>query len=426
MEAITYSLTKGESNSDGYYRQVSLFTDKVLQQSIPFNPLIEEFKAWLQHNRVEEPRENEEYILELLSFGILWQTYGHIALSVKYAPFTFMSHLAEWRKKHQKLKPYIDSLRGALVSIFLFPRAVSSQQSAFSIQQSDTYPENNLNNLNNSTLSFRRGQGEVTSLRRGQGEVIPAPPPTLSQLNHVYKWFMATGEFREQALRFINWRRYWQQKTAAEIAAIFSDIEAFTFWFKENAVAELGSYTANVNAFLQQNGDKYRWREDRVQCMRGEFEYHLNMVGAELMNRALRSGFRKTLNKAVLMPGCMRKLPLTGCKAVKVPGGLKCTGCEDDCHVNKIRQKGLKDNFTVYVIPHASDLTQWSPSKQQRSLGVVASACLTTLVEGGWELKRYEVPAQCVVLDFCGCKKHWHPDGIETELNLAELDRILH
>jgi len=86
---------------------------------------------------------------------------------------------------------------------------------------------------------------------------------------------------------------------------------------------------------------------------------------------------------------------------------------------------GKKYNFKVYVIPHASDLSLWSPQKSQISRGVIASACVTTLVEGGWELKRYDVPAQCVLLDYSGCKKHWHCTGISTDLDIRELKRIL-
>ncbi len=380
MEGITYSLKKEESDSGNYYNNIRFFTDKVIEEGKIFLPLIDDYKLWLTQNEIESPRENEEYLLEILSFGILWQTYGHIALKVRYAPFSLMSSLAEWRKKHQKLKPFIDKLRGFLITLFLFP--------------DKTYN-------------------------------IPAPPPTLKQLDHVYKWFKATGEFREQALRFINWRKFWTEKPIVKIAEIFSAIETFTFWFKENAEMQLSSYTGNVNSFIRDSHNNYRWREDRVQCMRSESEYHLNMVGAELMNRALKKQFKETLEKAVLLPGCMRHIPFTNCKAIRIPGGLKCVGCTKTCGVNKIRKIGIDKNFSVYVIPHASDLSQWSPSKQNRSLGIVASACLTTLVEGGWELKRYEIPAQCVVLDFCGCQKHWHPNGIETELNIEELSRIL-
>jgi len=381
MESITYTLNPQKSDSLEYYRKVSDFTDKVIENSLSLKPLISDFKDYLNCNLIEDIRQDEEYLLELLSFGILWQTYAHIALKVKIAPFMTLAKLAEWRKKHQRLKPYIDNARGILTTLFLLPDS--------------TYRE------------------------------VPAPPPTLGQLEHVYKWFMATGEFREQALRFINWRSYWLTLKNEKVAETFKAIESFTFWFKDNARIELGVYTEKVYSFLQSAPQAYKWREDRISCTRSEEEYHLNMVGAELMNRAFKKEFDATDKKAVLLPGCMRKFPFTNCKAEKVPGGLRCMGCTPGCKVNDLRKTGKKHDFDVYVIPHASDLSQWSPSKRKESLGVVASACLTTLVEGGWELKRYGVPAQCVVLEYSGCSKHWHPEGIETEINSEILLRIL-
>jgi hypothetical protein len=88
---------------------------------------------------------------------------------------------------------------------------------------------------------------------------------------------------------------------------------------------------------------------------------------------------------------------------------------------------GKKQNFDVYIIPHASDLSLWSPRPDRPKRGVIATACVTTLVEGGWELKRYDVPAQCVLLDYSGCKKHWDckGNGIPTMLNVRELKRII-
>ncbi len=151
------------------------------------------------------------------------------------------------------------------------------------------------------------------------------------------------------------------------------------------------------------------------------------MVGAELMNRAFRNEFLKSETKVVLVPGCMRGRREGECKAVKVKEGLICNECLPGCRVNQLRNLGKKysgDNgFEVYIIPHASDLSLWSPQSGRPKRGVIASACVTTLVEGGWELKRYDVPAQCVLLDYSGCKKHWHSVGFPTLLNIRELKR---
>jgi uncharacterized protein len=383
MKPITYSLKSDQPNSEIYYKDVRSFTDEsLIESSKTIFPIAEDFIQYLKTYKLEEIREKEEYTLELLSFGILWRSYAYKALKVKHAPFITLARMAEWRKKHQNIKPYIDFSRGILISLFLLPK-----------------------NSINHTYQL----------------------PTLEEIDHVCKWFEATGEFREQALRFVRWRAFWGTKRKEELTKVFYAIQQFTNWFERRAKEKLNKYTENVEIFLKDSDKWYLWREDRIQCNRTLLEYHLNMVGAELMNRAFRAEFKETDAKVVLVPGCMRGKPANECEAKRVKEGLICNGCLSQCRVNQLRELGRKQNFKVYIIPHASDLSLWSPRPDRPKLGVIASACVTTLVEGGWELKRYDVPAQCVLLDYCGCKKHWdfNGEGIATALNVRELKRII-
>jgi hypothetical protein len=380
METITYSIKSVNKNSEDYYREVRTLTDEVLNQAEnTLKPVTVKFIDYLRTYKLEEIREIEEYILELISFGILWRSYANKALKVKNAPFITLARMSEWRKKHQKVKPLIDFARGILFTLYLLPD-VKDERAAI---------------------------------------------PKLEQIDQVCKWFEATGEFREQALRFIRWRAFWGNESPEDLYKTFYIIEEFTNWFEKRSVEVLGKYTENVENFLKQSKRFYQWREDRISCTRSRLEYHLNMVGAELMNRAFRKEYKSTEAKVVLVPGCMRGRLPEECEARRVKEGLICEGCLPGCHVNRLREMGKKHSFDVYIIPHASDLSLWGPKKDQPVRGVVASACVTTLVEGGWELKRYDVPAQCVLLDYCGCRKHWHRDGITTELNIRELKRIL-
>jgi hypothetical protein len=382
MEPVTYSLRPETINSEKYYGDIRSFTDAVLREaSDSLLPIAEEFKDYIRTFHLERIRRTEEYILELLSFGILWHSYAYKALSVRFAPFITMTRMSEWRKKHQRVKPFIDLLKGIFTTLFLLPK---------------------------------------NSLKTGLFV------PSLEQIDHVCKWFEATGEFREQALRFIRWRAFWGTKTREELFRIFNVIEAFTRWFDESSKEAIGKYTKGVESFLENADENYRWREDRIQCSRTRLEYHLNMVGAELMNRAFRPEFLETRERFVLVPGCMRGKSKDECKARKVNEGLICGGCLPQCRVNQLREMGNKHNFKVYIIPHASDLSLWSPHEGNGKRGVIASACVTTLVEGGWELKRYDVPAQCVLLDYSGCKKHWcrQNNEIPTMFNVRELRRI--
>ena len=384
METITYSLKNELKNSEAYYKDVRVFTDNVLlYASDSVMPIVYEYMNYLHLYNLEEVREKEEYLLELLSYGILWQSYADKALSVRHAPFITLAKMAEWRKKHQRMKPLVDFVRGILITFFLLP------------------------------LKSKNRQIKI---------------PVLEQIDHVCKWFEATGEFREQALRFIRWRAFWSTKNSDELTNIFFAINEFTLWFEEQSKRRLGKYTQNVDSFLENSHKKYLWREDRISCSRVRSEYHLNMVGAELMNRAFHNDFNKTKTKVVLVPGCLRIHNNEECEAKKVKEGLLCQGCSPQCRVNQLRMMGKNPNyggFEVYIVPHASDLSLWSSNENGERRGVIASACVTTLVEGGWELKRYDVPAQCVLLDYCGCKKHWHHEGMQTALNVRELKRII-
>lgn len=379
MEPITYSIKLDNKNSEEYYKDVRNFTDELLcKAEVSLAPLVDEYIKYINLYNLEDVREKEEYLLELLSFGILWRSYAKFALAVNYAPFITLSKMGEWRKKHQRIKPFIDISRGILISLFLLPN-----------------------------------KQKIPSL------------PSLEQIDRVCLWFEATGEFREQALRFIRWRAFWGTLSSNRLTEIFSAIADFTNWFEFGSNEKLGKYTYNVEKFIEASKKKYHWREDRISCSRTRLEYHLNMVGADLMNRAFRKEFVDTESISLLLPGCMRARSNEFCEAAKEPKGLKCIGCEPKCRVNILRLIGQKKNFDVYVIPHASDLSLWSSKTGEQKRGVVASACVTTLVEGGWELKRYGIPAQCVLLDYSGCKKHWHLTGIPTAINSNELERII-
>ena len=52
-------------------------------------------------------------------------------------------------------------------------------------------------------------------------------------------------------------------------------------------------------------------------------------------------------------------------------------------------------------------------------------ACVSHLISGGWKAKSLGMPPQCVLLDYCGCRKHWHERGIPTDINFGRLLEIL-
>jgi hypothetical protein len=85
-----------------------------------------------------------------------------------------------------------------------------------------------------------------------------------------------------------------------------------------------------------------------------------------------------------------------------------------------------KYGFSAVIIPHESSISNSKGNMLfDEDTGVIGIACVLNLISGGWMLKDKEIPAQCVLLDYCGCKNHWHNEGLPTELNFNELKRVM-
>ena len=94
-----------------------------------------------------------------------------------------------------------------------------------------------------------------------------------------------------------------------------------------------------MDKFLKEKQHEHLFKEDVIFCGRKEVEYHLNMVGAEIMNRAFNNEFNERPRKALLLPGCMR-ISQEICKAEETKLGLRCTECLKNCNVHQLNRYG--------------------------------------------------------------------------------------
>lgn len=376
-EIITYSLRANNSNSDEYYRTMASFCDEVLVHTRDEGTL-EAFLSWCEETARVSPRSQAEGLLEMLSLGVLWGEYGAAAINSKKVIRRLFSWLAALRKRSETLKPAADKVRGWLGGL----------------------------------VAHQKRTTNIT-------------PLNLDGLDLLLEWLRANGEFSEEVDRLTPWREFLASLEAREAKQAFEEILNLADWFKIRSLEELGKYTVNVEEFLTKKHPRYRWREDWTFTGRQRVEYHLNMLGSEILNRSLRASFLETKKRIVILPPCMKAKSEDECKAVMTPYGERCANCTPGCHVNQVTRLGEKQGFEVLVMPDELKTFAGSGSGHSPGLGVVGVSCALTNTPGGWEMKRLGVPAQGLLLDYCGCIWHWDKDGIPTDINFSQLVRVV-
>jgi hypothetical protein len=390
MNVITYSLRDGQRRSETYYQDIAAFTDEVLAEAEGrAGALVAAFQTYLRQTEREVPRSRLEYAFELLSLGILWRVYAGDALGLTRMTQRMLTSLVRLRRKEGYLKPAADFLRGVLGSLFLLPD---------------------------------KGHSAAPSV------------PALDHLDRLLDWLAATGDFEQEVKRLRIWRDFSPQGTYGlagqppqELAESLAAATSLAAWFEVRSQAVLGRYTPHVERFLAETHPSYRWREDAIFCGRRRVEYHLNMVGTEIMNRAFREAFLDTERKVVLVPPCMKGQSDERCQARPTPFGDRCAGCTPGCRVHQLTRLGEKHGFEVLLMPHELSVFSTGAVKpvEGDAVGVVGVSCVLTNPSGGWEMRDLNIPAQGVLLDYCGCRYHWHKEGIPTDINVGQLLRVL-
>lgn len=250
---------------------------------------------------------------------------------------------------------------------------------------------------------------------------------TLGGLEHLIAALEATGKYTQEIAHLRAWHGYLDTLSPSAASRTLARAVACGLEFRDEAERWLGRYTPNVERFLAEEWSRNEGRDDTVLRGHQRVEYHLNMVGTEWLNRAFRPAFQAAPQKIVIAPPCMRAKSDDECKAQANEAGLSiCQNCAPDCRVNQLTRLGEKRGFKVYLIPdELVSLATQAVGRAERAVGVVGISCALTNAPGGWEAQAVGLPAQGLLLDYCGCSYHWDDAGFPTDTNFYQLLEIL-
>lgn len=324
-----------------YYSNVKAFGDDYLEYCKKFS-----FKS-------------DEESLVALCIGVYWYLYGSTALDLNSNIHQALANLTEYRRTFPEDKPFIDELRGKLLTKFLFK-------------------------------PFEKNH-----------EIL-----TKENLELLINFLEATGDYMDQIPHLKDFNND------------LDDCLALTKWFCQNSSKYLGEYTSDLERYLNENRTSHLMEEDVIFYHGHELEYHLNMLGAEIMNRIFRQEFEKRKRKAIILPGCMNA-NTKRCKAKKTRLGQICTFCNPKCNIYKITRQF--PNQEVYIVSHESDAFRQAQKEDVEDLGIIGITCVLNLISGGWKSCNISIPPQCVLLEHVACKNHWLDEDIYGKIDCREL-----
>lgn len=245
----------------------------------------------------------------------------------------------------------------------------------------------------------------------------------IRRLENLVLYLTATREYQEEVLRLSMWLESGKEDDCRIDRQFWEELSRLTAFLDRLGRENLKQFIPNVESYRENILHTHPERKDIALVARKSLEYYLNMLGSQIMNQIFRKGFLASRKKYVFLPGCMTSGGEEGCKAVKSGIGYSCTGCTEECRVNKISGLTSEAGIKTLIVYHESQIERAEYAEQ--GTGIVGIACVTGLLSGGWKARRIGFIPQCVLLDYCGCRQHWSHSGIVTSVSIDRLKKIL-
>lgn len=376
---VTYNLQQKQQNSDDYYKRIEQLAETISKQlTLHFQKELEDFEEYIRDQQIETLRSREEYGLELLMLGVYNSLYQPAAQQLKKWQETLLTHVVSMRQKTHLQKPFYSKLKGILTTKYL----VKDMQ--------------NHSNPNYASTSLKQ----------------------------LISYLKASGEFEEAVARLNHWHAFLSLSPSKE-TQLLKKCTKEAQQFEYLCEIHLKEYLPNVTTHLEKCRQTHKGREDYLWIQSQPVMYYLNMVGAEILNTAFRNSFQQAKEHYIFLPACMTYQNPGQCQRKETAKGYLCQQCTKQCPINQVTQLGKKYGAHTIIVEHGSDLYKTKVQGPSLEKGVIGVACVLNLLEGGWKALQLGYVPQCVILDYCGCKQHWHEEGITTTINCKRLEDLL-
>lgn len=375
---ITYSIEDKHGNSDGFYNEIDNLTyDLIKNIKDIFEKDLKLYIKFIEKYDIEELRYEEEYIFDFIITSILYKVYISRAVSLS----EIGDRIIKIYNKCNKECILVKKIKGILFTMILTKDSVNDIE------------------LN------------------------------LENLSKLKKYLEITNEFDEEYKRIDNvynfLKNYEIESNYIELQKVTNKIIHIGNYFESESKVRLRKYTRNINSFLKNKQKKHRYKEDVLLTSRVEVEYHLNMVYLALISKLFRKEFIECKDKVLLLPTCLRFYDSYKCRAKKSKNLYKCRHCNKKCKVNELDK--ISDGLDLKTNMFSDESVGINKIYEYRleNKGVIVVVCAIKLLNLGLKLRRIDAKPQCLLLNFCGCNKHWDDYGLTTRFDIERIFNII-
>ncbi len=217
-------------------------------------------------------------------------------------------------------------------------------------------------------------------------------------------WLSATNEFSEEAFRMYPWISFFDTIPAVMAHQYLGGIIDFANWFDMESHREYRKFSATYNGLSKPFNRGEKGRNPKYRNGREEVEYHLNLVGATLLNRKMRPAFQGSKHQIVFLPGRLAKSE--NCQSVEILKGSVCSHCTADCEIAKISLELKELGIYTFLINEPSGISEYLDKwTNQTEVGIMGIHHALDLLSISLEMRRRNIPSQCLPLEYNNARK---------------------
>jgi uncharacterized protein len=372
----TYYIKSRYTSLDDYYKDIDEFSRNIIEYIIDnFNDDIIKLKLIDEDNKQNITKDKIIYAIYFLTFGVIYKVYIKKAYSLNENIKRLIKKNLTYDDSLNKMKPKSKKLKGYLSTIFL--------------------------------------------LKEVKHELIPNIDSVGKLISYLELTCEFDGEIKIIKLVYKYIKKKYKNISAYEFNEFINRLLNLAIYFDKKAEESLNKYTNRVSKFLLNFSDEHKYKDDILYIKRETVEYHLNMVFACIINDVLRDDFKISSDKILIMPTCMKIKNNFMCRAKKKHGMYICSNCDNKCKINELSKLGKYGDFNVYTVKNKFQLNRLKLNNYKNK-GVAVASCVLNIINIYIILINLEVIPNLILLDYCGCKKHWCSKDNITNFNIQK------